>query len=138
MIEMVELREVDTARSILRQTAVMAVMRQEQPERYLRLDHLAGRTYFEPREVLVLLLVHILVLFEQARVFLEGGRGCSSDGVASSLCSVATAAVQAYGDSSKDRRRTEIANGECIASCYATHESDLGLYLRNVGLRICF
>jgi WD40 repeat-containing protein SMU1 len=54
---MIELREMDTARAILRQTQVMGVMKQEQPERYLRLEHLLVRTYFEPNEVCLFFLV---------------------------------------------------------------------------------
>ena len=46
---MVELREVDTARAMLRQTAVFAHMKQHEPDRFLKLEHLCGRTYFDIR-----------------------------------------------------------------------------------------
>lgn len=58
---MIELRETDTARAILRQTQVMGVMKQEQPERYLRLEHLLVRTYFDPNEVWVIVIVYIII-----------------------------------------------------------------------------
>ena len=57
---MVEVREVDTARAMLRQTAVFATLRQEQPDRFLRLEQLCGRTYFDIRSVPTLMIVCIL------------------------------------------------------------------------------
>lgn len=50
VLEMIELREMDTARAVLRQTQAMAAMKLEEPERYLRMEHLCQRTYFDPRE----------------------------------------------------------------------------------------
>ena len=49
VLEMIELREVDTARAILRQTAVFTRMKQEEPDRFLKLEHLCGKTYFDIR-----------------------------------------------------------------------------------------
>lgn len=46
---MIELREVDTARAMLRQTAVFTRMKQEEPDRFLKLEHLCGKTYFDIR-----------------------------------------------------------------------------------------
>ncbi len=59
---MVELREVDTARAVLRQTPVFNRMKQEEPDRFLKLEHLCGRTYFDTK------YVHDLVLSYQADV----------------------------------------------------------------------
>lgn len=59
---MIELREIDTARAILRQTQVMGVMKQEEPERYLRLEHLLVRTYFDPNEVCAIAPCHLSFL----------------------------------------------------------------------------
>ena len=49
VLEMIELREVDTARAMLRQTAVFNRMKQEEPDRFLKLEHLCGKTYFDIR-----------------------------------------------------------------------------------------
>ncbi|GLI61723.1 hypothetical protein VaNZ11_004147 [Volvox africanus] len=51
VLELFELREIDTARAMLRQTQVFQRMKLDDPERYMRLEHLASRTYFDVREV---------------------------------------------------------------------------------------
>lgn len=49
VLELIELREVDTARALLRNAAVFAPMRLEEPDRFLRMEHLCARTYFDIR-----------------------------------------------------------------------------------------
>ena len=51
VLELAEVREIDTARAILRATPTMTLMKQEQPERYLRLERLLNRNYFDYAEV---------------------------------------------------------------------------------------
>jgi WD40 repeat-containing protein SMU1 len=51
VLEMIELRESDTARAMLRQTQVFQRMKLEDPERYMRLEHLCSRMYFDAKEV---------------------------------------------------------------------------------------
>ncbi len=53
VIEMIELRETDTARALLRGAEALTGMKQEEPDRYLRLEHLLVRPYFDVREVCV-------------------------------------------------------------------------------------
>eukprot|EP00743_Colponemidia_sp_Colp-15_P006630 GILK01007147.1.p1 GENE.GILK01007147.1~~GILK01007147.1.p1 ORF type:complete len:533 (+),score=98.95 GILK01007147.1:39-1601(+) len=50
VVELVELRETDTARQVLRETAPMQALKNEHPDLYLRLEHLCNRTHFDQRE----------------------------------------------------------------------------------------
>jgi hypothetical protein len=51
VLELVELRELDTARAMLKQTQVLQRLKQEDPERYARLEQLTGRTYSDARDL---------------------------------------------------------------------------------------
>ena len=48
---MLELRETELARLLLRETAVLQQLRQQNPEHFKRLDTLANRPFFDAREV---------------------------------------------------------------------------------------
>ena len=51
VLELIELRETDTARAMLRQTQVCARLKVDDAERYLRLEHLCNRSFLDVREL---------------------------------------------------------------------------------------
>ncbi|KAI9028170.1 WD40-repeat-containing domain protein [Phycomyces nitens] len=50
VIELIEMREISAARTLLRQTEPMQILKNQHPERYLHLEHVMSRTIFDTKD----------------------------------------------------------------------------------------
>ena len=51
VLELIELREIDAARAVLKETPVLISLQDDDPERYSRLEKLCGKTFIHPQDL---------------------------------------------------------------------------------------
>lgn len=104
---MLELRENETARALLRNTEVMQALKVSDWERYRRIEDLLARTYFDARDVRRRLSSVLCCAVRRHNCCVSSDVDC-----------FASPTVQAYGDATKERRRSQLAS--CTPSCLSS------------------
>ena len=116
VLELIELRELGAARSLLRQTDPMIMLKQQFPDRYVHLENMMGRSYFDPREVRGrgLSVIRLTLYFNTLMcTSLSNDDRVTGVHVVVTHAAVCGAHSQAYPEGgSKEKRRAAIAQGK--------------------------